>query len=250
MQTVLCAPFYKGLVNAPDQESIALITRQDPTTHEQIPLERYVELVRDANSRHPELVQDIARATASAVQAHVFRQDGLAPMLMSVEGCEQVVGGRHMTGGRIMESIWHDALPSELTRDIPVHVEEKSHCTVQEIRELLKADPLVKRMAAVTHSYHKPRVERLLQEEMPAGKGYSVDTPESVMETHVRRIGSGLGLFAIDLVQAGMPSADLMKKERIKETFVYGPIHYVSRWIESLSGRNLEMYLADRTRKK
>lgn len=250
MTRVICAPLYKGLVNAEDAESIALITRKDPTTGNEISLENYIQLVRDANALHPELVQDIARATASALQATMLKKRGRSVMLASVEGCEQIVGGQQMTGGKIMESIWL-SLPLELTADIPIRIEERSRCTIEEIRALLEAfrsDPKSAAICGVTHAYHLPRVAKMLKEEAHPTAVMQVETPASIVDIF-ERDRHPYHNFVRNVVIAGNPSADVVRHEHMME-MIYTPIHTISRLGEFVTGRNLEMYLANRARKK
>ncbi len=248
MSLVLCAPFYKGLVDAEDPESMALITRRDPTTDNEIPLARYVQLVREANPRHSELVQDIARASASALQAAALGQRGRSVMLASVEGCEQIVGGKPITGGKIMESIWC-SLPADLMAGIPIRIEQRSRCTIQEVRALLEAFGTSGKSSAicgVTHGYHVPRVSRMLREESQKETVVQVETPETIVDIFHNQPYAD---FVRDVVKAGAPSTIVALKEGMMEC-AYTPLHGISRLGEFLTGRNLEMFLANRTRKK
>ncbi len=228
---------------------MALITRKDPTTDNEISLENYVQLVRNANARHPELVQDIARATASALQAAALKQRGRSVMLASVEGCEQTVGGKPMTGGKIMESIWC-ALPGELMAGIPIRIEEHSRCTIQEVRALLEAFRTNGRSTAicgVTHGYHVPRVSRMLREESSKETVVQVETPETIGNIFRNEPYAD---FVRDVAAAGAPSIKTLLKEGFMEC-IYAPLHDLSRAGEFLfGGFNLETYLANRARKK
>ncbi len=248
MPFVYCAPLYKGLVDAEDPASLALITRKDPTTGNAIELDRYVQLVRESNQHHPELVQDIARATTAALFARFCKQDKQAPILVSVEGCEQRVGGQKMTGARIMESIWH-SLPSDLNDGIPIRIHEESRCTIQEVRALLRPFCDNDAILGVTHAYHADRVERIFQEERPKKKnvGITVKTPEKLAGFYAQS-GSEIDRFIRDVVNAGAPSEDFVRKEGKMER-ILGPLHTVSRTVEKVIGWNLEMWLANRARK-
>ncbi len=250
MSHVICAPLYKGLVNAGDEESMALITRRDPTTDNEISLQRYIQLVQEANPRYPELVQDIVRASTSAMQAMMLGRDGRRVTLASVEGCEQTVGGKQMTGGKIMESIWH-SLPAELIGDTPIHIEERSRCTIEEVRLLLQAlqgQGEKGAICAVTHSYHEARAARMFREEAPKDVVTQVLTPGSLLDIFERARPPHFN-FVRNLAIAGNPSMELQRREE-KMEWIYASIHTVSRLGEYVSGFNLEMYLANRARKK
>lgn len=244
MSPIICAPFYKGLVDAPDRESMALITAQDPTTHNPIAHDRYVALIKEAQGRHPELVQDIARAYAAAIEARAFQRNGDSPFLVSVEGCEQTVGGEQMTGGRIIEHIW-DSMPIEIISGVPQHIEHISHCTIEEARTITQKFPGM-HIAAVTHGYHVARVETMLQEEVQPDVRIQVRTPMEIMNKY-EDSSDEMDAFAYDVVKAGEPTDAIVARER-KMEWIYGPLHMVSRLGEKMSGWNLEMYLAERAR--
>lgn len=246
MSHIINAPFYKGLVDAPDRESMALITAQDPTTHNPIAYDRYIELVKASREKHPELVQDIARAYAAAMEARAFQRLGSSPILVSVEGCEQTVGGLSMTGGEIMEHIW-GSMPIEITSGIPKHIEHISHCTIEEVRAITKKFPDM-HIAAVTHGYHLPRVETMLREEVSPDVKVQVRTPMEIMNKYDNPADQ-MDCFAYDVVKAGEPTDAFVSREK-KMEWIYGPLHAVSRIGETVTGWNLEMYLAERARTK
>lgn len=248
MPRILCAPLYKGLVHADDRESIALVTRRNTATGEEIPLEQYIELVADAREEHPELVQDVVRATTAALLAQSHRMQSRQPLLASVEGCEQTVGGVRMTGGAIMESIWRNVVPPALMQELPLYIDHVSRCTIEEIRVLL-AIPGIEEIRGITHAYHEKRTARMMREEAGDHLALGVSTPEEIVAYHSMR--NPHTNFVRDLVAAGGPTEAFNKKEQTMEA-AYAPLHACSRIGEKLTfgAFNLEIALADRIRKR
>ncbi len=247
----LVAPFYKGIVHVESQGSLALITKRDPITGNDISDERYVELVREASVEATELVQDIARASAAALLAANQKQQGIASRLIAVEGCSQIVGGKSMTGADIMESIWSRVVPQEIMSALylPI-IEHISDCTVREARAILAHLPEGGTVHCITHGYHQARVQKMLREEAGDGQRiHDVLTPEQIIE----RVGFAQPFyrFIADVVSAGAPTAETVRAEHKKEVLIYAPLHMVSRFGEKITFGtfNLEMFLAKKMRK-
>lgn len=248
MGITACVPLYKGLVHAPDARGVALLTREDPTTHTPMEPDRYLALVRESAGIYPELVQDIARATAAAVMARIAREEWHEDaVLVTVEGCSQRVGDRVLTGAAITQAIWRNVVPRALIAGIPMRIAHRSRCTVEEIRAVLALEPELRQVYGVTHDYHRARTRRMLHEE---GVSYRhVYTPEDVVRDHMRTTYPP-SLFARDLLNAAsMPEAVLARERRNEH--VYTCLHAVSRLGEQVTrGRwNLEVTLAHALRR-
>lgn len=247
----LVAPFYKGLVHLESKESIALITKRDPVTGNEISDERYIQIVREATTRATELVQDIARASAAALLAAHQKQEGVPSRLITVEGCPQIVGGQPMVGADIMESIWSHVVPREVMSVLPSPIIERtSDCTVREVRTILSHLQGGGTVQGVTHEYHQPRVEKILREEAAhIDQIPDVLTPEQI----IKSIGNDQPShrFIAALVNAGAPSSETVTGEHVKEKLIYEPLHIISRLGEKLTNGtfNLEMFMAKIMRK-
>lgn len=248
MGITACIPLYKGLVHAPDARGVALLTREDPTTHAPIEPDQYLALVRESAGIYPELVQDIARATAAAVMARIAREEWHEnPVLVTVEGCSQRVGDKVLTGAAITQAIWKNVVPRELIAGIPMRIAHTSRCTVEEIRAMLALEPGASQVYGVTHDYHRARTRRMLSEE---GVRYQhVYTPEDVVRDHMRTSHPPL-LFAQDLMTAAAMPESVLATERRNE-HAYACLHAVSRLGEQVTrGRwNLEVTLAHALRR-
>lgn len=252
-QKALVAPFYKGLVNDSDPASLALITKKDPTTGADIPDDAYIKLVEKHKAMAPELVQDVARVSAAAVLAlRNPRGADVHPRPIFVEGCPQTVGGKTMYGGEIMQSIWENVVPSALKEanqnSTPI-VKSVSDCTVREVREILAELESNGVLYGVTHEYHRERVETILGEEAEPAQVVQVYSPSWATADIPGTYGPMR--FVKDVVAAGMPTPQTLRKENRNEAFIYKPLHRVSRTVEWLTNGkfNLEMHLAERMRK-
>lgn len=101
---------------------------------------------------------------------------------------------------------------------------------------------------AITHKYHLLRTQRMFREENDECTQINLSTPEQIVEMHAQ--GSHpIHEFVRDVVAAAKPSDKFLRKEQMME-WIYGPLHTFSRLGEKLTGWNLEMHLADRTRSK
>jgi|GEM_PF-5897817 len=247
----LVAPFYKGLVRLESQDSMALITKRDPITGDDISDERYVQLVGGATKDATELVQNISRAATAALFAAHQKQNGIASRLITVEGCPQIVGGQPMMGADIMESVWSRIVPQEIISALPFPIIERiSDCTVREARAILAQIRDGGTVQGITHDYHQGRVQKILREEAGGDQEIpDVLTPEQIIELVGGEQPSYR--FIADLVKAGAPTSETVQGERKKEKLIYVPLHAISRLGEKLSfGKfNLEMLLAKKMRK-
>lgn len=247
----LIAPFYKGIVYSNSQISLALITKQDPETGNPISDVKYLELVADSVRDSIELVQDISRASAAALLSVYRKQNSINSRLITVEGCQQIVGGKPMMGADIMASIWTNVIPRNVMSNLPEPIVEcTSNCTVCEARAVLNHIPQGGSVQAVTHDYHLARVQGILEEEAIAGQEIlDVLTPDQIIK--LVGVEQPSYRFISDLVKASTPPSELIKIEAEKERLIYHPLHFISRFGEKLTFGmfNLEMFLARRMRK-
>lgn len=154
-----------------------------------------------------------------------------------------------MDGGRIMNAIWNGVVPAEVLEGIPPPIiRSVSHCTIEEVRAILRiaggGD-----VVAVTHRYHHSRTERMFQEEAVREQSVRTDLPESVALWGCM-IRERLTPFLIDVVEAAAPSPEEVQEEEKMEKWIYGPLHTTSRLVEivTFGGCNLEMWMAKNMR--
>lgn len=246
----LIAPFYKGLVHLPDRESLALITKRDPVANTVLSNDAYLHMIGRWLMRSPELIQNVVRAGVASLLAVQLRQQGATPRLVSVDGCSQVVGGRAMGGAQIVENIWRQVIPRELMVAAPSPlIENVSDCTVAEARTIVKhARKTHSRIHAITHDYHMHRVRRTLHEAAGSSDGIRVYTPEDIVQ--VANTEHPEARLIVDLVRVGTIAEGTVRRERLLETFAYGPLHLISRSIDCASrGRiSIEEWIAHKLR--
>jgi len=251
-QREFVAPFFKGLIDNKDRMAWSVMMKRDCTTGQPIEDQAYLELVEACKGMVPELIQNVARAASGALLAQNKRDANETRRLISIEGCMQRVGDEMLTGSQVMQKIWENVVPDEIMRDVPPPIVENiSYCTVAEVRGILKYIGDSGILHAVTHSYHKPRVEDVFREEMntkPGGHCIAVWTPEDVVQ--LSDIRHPYEHFVRDLVMRSMPPNHEVKREMRLEKWMYRPLHTLSRVGEVLTrGRfNLEQRLASRLR--
>lgn len=248
---VLVAPLYKGLVNTTNPDHVALFKGVDPSTGEKMEREAYLRMLSDNRGTAPELTQDIARAASAALLASDHKRKGENARLISVEGCLQQIGDRKLYGAEIMEGIWRNVVPKEVMRDLgALQISTVSACTIREVKTILEElDRLGGgRVIGITHDYHRPRVNTMFEEEVDGNQTADVFTPEEAVGR--LRIDQPYEQFVVDMVKAGAPLPEIVAKERKMEK-IYGPLHWISRHLEQLTGEkfNLEEWLANRARK-
>ena len=237
------APLYKGLVQNLDSDAFALMTKRDPTTGNQMEDDTYIQLMQRQRQNAPELVQNVARAAASAVIAH---KEGAH--LICVEGCPQQVGNNALVGSEIMEHIWTGVVPREILQPNQLIIEDISGCTIEEVRAILQHVDKAGIIDVVTHEYHLKRTNTLLKEEKEPYQSIAVRTPSSVANGLVDSFPKAE--YLRDLIGAGEPTEEFIAKERTMER-ILGPLHSISRVLEkgTFGQFNLEMQLAAKMRK-
>lgn len=242
-KTALVAPLYKGLVQNPDSAAVALMTKRDPTTHNTIEDATYIELMHSQRENTPELLQNVARATAAAVLAHKEHAH-----LISVEGCPQQVGDNTLVGSEIVEHIWRGVVPRDIINPEQFIIEDISGCTVEEVRTIMSHLSRIGIIDGVTHEYHKPRTEQIFQEEKAFLQHTVVRTPSSVANSLSKFFPRAE--YIREVIRAGEPTQEFIEQEQKMER-ILGPLHTVSRMMEkgTFGLFNLEKTLAARMRK-
>jgi hypothetical protein len=246
----ISAPLFKGIIKSPDNDaSIIANGGQDAKTGLRMSQHEYVQFLFRERDRYPQLIQNVARAAASAILAHSSKDQGES-RLIAVEGCEHVVGNRVFKGGELMEHLWHNVVPKEIMDELPdPEIRSVSTCTVEEVREVLSMrKDLPGQLRFVTHDYHVPRTKKILKEEKAGGA--EVFTPiQTFSQGYMHK---SHGDFLKDVIRASEPSPKTVKDEEWKEQWFSGPLHWASHLIEDriFEDLNIEILIAHAMRRK
>jgi hypothetical protein len=247
---------FKGVIHTDDPTALELITRKNRVTGTEMAPEQYIKLVSHGWLHQPLVVQNVVRGMTAALLCHTnehYSEKGRM-QLIAVEGCRHVVGGKPMSGGQIMESIWAHAMPPDVMDQIasPI-IEHTSRCSVQEIRAVLRHLDADGCLDAITHAYHVPRTQQILDEEK---------LPSQTVEAYdpLRAVASGRFFhpshrFIADIYHAWevhRPHVlESHAREEKGEAQIQLPLHTVSRRVERLTGGilNIETLMARVLRK-
>jgi hypothetical protein len=201
-------------------------------------------------------MQNVVRAASAALLSHASEYGNGARKgpahLIAVEGCRHVVGGKSMSGGEIMNSIWQSVMPHDLMASIPAPIiKHESLCTVQEVRAILKELDADGQVDAITHDYHLARTEQIFNEEKSQSQTVQMYYPSAANGAGSRLDPSHT--FIVSLVNSGGgEEEDISQQEQWGEKWAQGPLHAISRVIERRTrGRvNVEVALAKILRKR
>lgn len=209
--------------------------------------EEYLRLFQAAAETNPPFAQNVARAGGLVLAGLDMKLAGCEGRLIGGDGCPQNAG-EWKKGAEIMAMIWRNVMPEELMKDLPpAQVQWESTCTWNEIRAVCQhkrsSDESI---LASTHAYHLPRVQSMYIEQ---GESGNVLTPEEILGKCP--LMQPPEKFVAELIRIATPSDDLDRRERRKESFIYRPLHVVSRIGERLTGGrfSLEEWIAEKLRR-
>lgn len=232
-------PAFKGVIKMEDPVGLNILQNPVDLSSKEIRqsfLKKYFWLTKTS----PKLAQNIVRTVVAST---------IAPkksIITAVEGSQHQLSDQKVTGADITKKIFNNVVPAEHKREINLQYFPKSNSTLEEVRTILNQIlPNQKpRIIAVTNQYHKKRVHKILCEEYgKQGGTFSVITPTESLPL----INNP---FIKKIIELGAVSKKFNFKEKILEHLVYRPLHFISYWLEKMSGNkfNLEIWLAKKIR--
>jgi hypothetical protein len=238
MSTIALVPLFKGDAPEPTGQGApfcrrvneAVITGVDPHTGNTLQDDDYLKVLEGVYEENRQLVENVARIVAAAMQALLLKDAGHTPQLMMVEGCIHPWGTRPRTGAHTSEAIYQTAVPAETRAYIPSPIiEPHSNRTLAEFQKVydLRAQlPDDGGVEAVTHPYHQQRSvkigEEVRRKVAPKVPKTIVHTPNSIAEHLVRKKflkgqAEGFEHMAIDIFRAAQPKHGVHLSESLHE---------------------------------